>query len=44
MEELVNQRKQDLLKIENVMREINLIAKDIAVETHKQSDKIMAVD
>jgi hypothetical protein len=35
MEEVIGQRKKDISQIENIMANLNAIAKDIALETNK---------
>ena len=41
MEGLINQRKQDIDNIGNIMATINAISKDIAVETEAQGEKLV---
>lgn len=44
MDEVIQQRKQDITKIESIMQNINYIAKDIAMETQKQGEKVKRLD
>lgn len=44
MEEVINQRKKEITQIESIMQNINAIAKDIAMETVKQGEKVQRLD
>ena len=44
MESIVNQRKEDISNIANIMNDINSIAKDLAVETQEQGEKLGRLD
>ena len=44
METVIHQRKDDINSIANIMNDINAIAKDIAVETKAQGEKLEKLD
>jgi t-SNARE complex subunit (syntaxin) len=44
METVIDQRKDDINSIANIMNDINAIAKDIAVETKAQGEKLEKLD
>ena len=44
MEEVIGQRKKDITQIESIMANLNAIAKDIALETNKQGEKVKRLD
>lgn len=44
MEEVIQQRKKEITQIESIMQNINFIAKDIALETSKQGEKVKRLD
>ncbi|CDW91699.1 syntaxin-12 [Stylonychia lemnae] len=44
MDEVIQQRKKDITQIESIMQNINLIAKDIAMETQTQGEKVKRLD
>lgn len=44
MEEIIQQRKKDITQIESIMQNINHIAKDIAMETQAQGEKVKRLD
>jgi syntaxin 16 len=44
MESIINQRKEDISNIANIMNDINCIAKDLAVETQEQGEKLGRLD
>lgn len=44
MEEVITQRKKEITQIESIMTNINAIAKDIAMETQKQGEKVKRLD
>ena len=44
MANIINQRKDDISNIANIMNDINSIAKDLAIETQKQGEKLERLD
>lgn len=44
MHNVIQQRKQDINSIANIMADINEIAKDIAIETKAQGEKLERID
>ena len=40
MEETIDSRKKEINQIETIMKDINSIAKDLAVETTKQGENL----
>ena len=44
MANIINQRKEDISNIANIMSDINSIAKDLAIETQKQGEKLERLD
>ena len=44
MENIITQRKEDINNIATIMSDINSIAKDIAVETATQGEKLQKLD
>lgn len=44
MEDIIGQRKKDINQIESIMSNLNAIAKDIAMETQKQGEKVKRLD
>ena len=44
MENIISQRKNDITNIANIMSDINSIAKDLAVETAEQGEKLQRLD
>ena len=44
MENIIEQRKQDIDNIATIMGDINAIAKDIALETQMQGEKLEKLD
>ena len=44
MDEVIQQRKKDITQIESIMQNINMIAKDIAMETQVQGEKVKRLD
>lgn len=44
MGNIINQRKQDINTIADIMQDINSIAKDIAKETYEQGEKLTKLD
>ena len=44
MENIISQRKEDISNIANIMSDINSIAKDLAVETQDQGEKLARLD
>jgi t-SNARE complex subunit (syntaxin) len=44
MSNVIGQRKQDINNIASIMSDINDIAKDIAVETVQQGEKLVRLD
>ena len=44
MANIINQRKDDISNIANIMSDINSIAKDLALETQKQGEKLERLD
>ena len=44
MDEVIQQRKKDITQIESIMQNINMIAKDIAMETQTQGEKVKRLD
>lgn len=44
MANIINQRKDDIQSIANIMSDINSIAKDLAIETQKQGEKLERLD
>ena len=44
MENIISQRKEDISNIAAIMNDINCIAKDLAVETQEQGDKLGRLD
>ena len=44
MANIINQRKEDIQSIANIMSDINSIAKDLAIETQKQGEKLERLD
>ena len=44
MENIISQRKADISNIANIMSDINSIAKDIAMETQEQGEKLARLD
>ena len=44
MDDLLNERKNQIDKIGNIMANINQIAKDINIETNKQGEMLNKVD
>ena len=44
MDDLLNERKNQIDKIGNIMAHINQIAKDINIETYKQGEMLNKVD
>lgn len=44
MEDHLSMRRQDIDKITNIMQNINMIAKDINIETQAQGEKLLLID
>ena len=44
MANIINQRKDDIQNIANIMSDINSIARDLAIETQKQGEKLERLD
>ena len=44
MSNIINQRRDDISNIANIMSDINSIAKDLALETQKQGEKLERLD
>jgi hypothetical protein len=44
MQNVIGQRKEDINNIANIMSDINAIAKDLAIETNTQGDKLKRLD
>ena len=44
MENIISQRKEDISNIANIMSDINSIAKDLAIETAEQGEKLQRLD
>ena len=44
MNEVIGQRKQDINNIASIMNDINAIAKDLAIETTSQGNKLSKLD
>ena len=44
MQNVINQRAEDIGNIANIMKDINSIAKDLALETQKQGEKLERLD
>ena len=44
MNEIIGQRKEDISNIANIMSDINAIAKDLAIETTVQGEKLVRLD
>jgi len=44
MSNVISQRKEDISSIANIMNDINSIAKDIAIETRQQGEKLEKLD
>lgn len=44
MQNIISQRKEDISNIANIMNDINSIAKDLAIETLEQGEKLARLD
>ena len=44
MSNVIGQRKEDINNIANIMSDINAIAKDLAIETNQQGEKLKRLD
>ena len=44
MSNVIGQRKEDINNIANIMSDINAIAKDLAIETNQQGEKLQRLD
>jgi len=44
MQNIISQRKQDINQIADIMSDINAMAKDLAIETRKQGEKLEKLD
>ena len=44
MQDLLSERSKQIEKIGNIMLNINMIAKDINIETNKQGETLLGID